>query len=269
MGTKGYGVVATCPLPAHTFVIEYLGEVIPSSLVPARLAAPAPHHYLLTLTPQLVVDASMYGGVGRFINHACNDNNCVTEKWTVGGRERVGIFTCREVQAGEELTFDYQWQRKGGDRVQCRCGKRKCKGWLGKEEKGKPKKRARAPSRPTRPIDDSSDEEKADRVSSPPREGGGRVRVVPRSSGSFADTVYRERVYVSVAERWVRWLDGEQRGVGEVSSLSSSSSTSVWEERLLARCRAARVRQLDMMLDELDGDGRNRSRREAVGGEPG
>ena len=34
-------------------------------------------------------------------------------QWTVNGLLRIGFFSVRDVKAGEELTFDYKFQRFG------------------------------------------------------------------------------------------------------------------------------------------------------------
>ena len=52
------------------------------------------------------------GGLGRFINHSCAPN-CYVDKWVVGTKLRMGIFSGRHIQAGEELTFDYNVDRYG------------------------------------------------------------------------------------------------------------------------------------------------------------
>ena len=57
---------------------------------------------------------------GRYINHSC-EPNCV-----VSGRS---IVTERNIEKGEELTFDYStdvdWP---GFKMTCRCGSSKCRG---------------------------------------------------------------------------------------------------------------------------------------------
>lgn len=47
-------------------------------------------------------------------------------------RPRIAFFTCRDVKQGEELTFDYRYQKaKDKDNsMTCRCGASKCKGFL-------------------------------------------------------------------------------------------------------------------------------------------
>ena len=52
-------------------------------------------------------------------------------QWTVNGKLRVGFFAVRNISAGEELTFDYQFQRFGEAAQLCYCGSDKCRGFLG------------------------------------------------------------------------------------------------------------------------------------------
>ena len=66
----------------------------------------------------LVLDATVRGGLARFINHSCGPN-CETQKWIVKGETRVGIFARRRIEAGEELTYDYQLQWNGTTQVRC------------------------------------------------------------------------------------------------------------------------------------------------------
>jgi len=39
-----------------------------------------PHFYLMTLSHELVLDATRSGSLGRFVNHS-SQPNCITEKW--------------------------------------------------------------------------------------------------------------------------------------------------------------------------------------------
>jgi SET domain-containing protein len=58
------------------------------------------------------IDATKKGGIGRFANHSCNPNSEV-QKWVVGRRLRMGIFTKHDVVKGEEITFNYNVDRYG------------------------------------------------------------------------------------------------------------------------------------------------------------
>ena len=58
----------------------------------------------------------MQGALGRFINHSC-EPNCETQKWLVQGELAIGLFATKDIGAGQELTFDYNFERYG-DKVQ-------------------------------------------------------------------------------------------------------------------------------------------------------
>lgn len=77
-----------------------------------------------------VIDPTFSGNVARFINHSC-DPNCQTRKWTILNEVCVGIFTLKDIQENEELTFDYQFDFFSTPLTRCHCGTAKCKGFLG------------------------------------------------------------------------------------------------------------------------------------------
>jgi SET domain len=60
----------------------------------------------------LMVHVMLQGALGRFINHSC-EPNCETQKWLVQGELAIGLFAQRDIKAGEELTFDYNFERYG------------------------------------------------------------------------------------------------------------------------------------------------------------
>jgi SET domain-containing protein len=92
----------------------------------------------MSLKQDEYLDATKKGGISRFINHSCNPN-CVLQKWVVGKRLRMGIFTRRDVQPGEEVTFDYKFERYGAAAQKCLCGEANCKGYIGVERKSSSK----------------------------------------------------------------------------------------------------------------------------------
>ncbi|KAI8874870.1 hypothetical protein K501DRAFT_339017, partial [Backusella circina FSU 941] len=131
---KGYGLRALEDLPTNTFIMEYVGEVIPQSEFLCRTreydAEGYKHYYFMTLKNDEIIDATKKGCLARFMNHSCNPN-CVTQKWVIGKKMRIGIFTNRLVEAGEELTFDYKFERYGALAQACFCGEPNCKGFIG------------------------------------------------------------------------------------------------------------------------------------------
>ncbi len=47
-----------------------------------------------------VIDAGPKGNLSRFMNHSCSPN-CETQKWTINGNVRIGLFTLCDVGAGK------------------------------------------------------------------------------------------------------------------------------------------------------------------------
>jgi len=57
---------------------------------------------MFRLDDDRVVDATISGGLARYINHSCNPN-CVTEKVEVDRELRIIIFAKRRIARGEEV----------------------------------------------------------------------------------------------------------------------------------------------------------------------
>jgi hypothetical protein len=57
-----------------------------------------------------VADATVRGGLARFINHSCNPN-CFTKAFYVNGVPHMGIYAKRPIELGEELAYDYKVRR--------------------------------------------------------------------------------------------------------------------------------------------------------------
>lgn len=113
--------------------MEYVGEVLDPFAFHERVEEYSKrkleHHYFLALKSDEIIDATMKGNATRCINHSC-DPNSETQKvclamfnflhlliccfqWIVKGEIRIGFFSIRQISAGEEITFDYQFQRYG------------------------------------------------------------------------------------------------------------------------------------------------------------
>ena len=133
------------------FVIEYIGEVIDPREFRRRAKEYSrdknKHFYFMALKSDAIIDATQRGNISRFINHSC-DPNAETQKWTVNGDLRVGFFITKSLRAGEEITFDYQFQRYGKEAQRCFCEATNCRGWIGEDpekenDKGREKKERR------------------------------------------------------------------------------------------------------------------------------
>ena len=130
----GQGAFATQRIPAGTPVVEYTGELLTEGEVDARYAndsTPRGHTLLFQVSDGFYVDAALAGNEARFINHSC-DPNCEVE---IDGF-RILIVACRDVEPGEELTYDYNleleedylpsWRQV----YECRCGAAGCRGTM-------------------------------------------------------------------------------------------------------------------------------------------
>ncbi|XP_037914848.1 probable histone-lysine N-methyltransferase CG1716 [Hermetia illucens] len=133
---KGFGIMADGEIPAGEFIMEYVGEVLNGKQFEKRAAIYSQdknkHYYFMALRGDSIIDATMKGSISRFINHSC-DPNAETQKWTVNGELRIGFFSKRKIYAGEEITFDYQFQRYGKEAQKCFCESVNCRGWIGEE----------------------------------------------------------------------------------------------------------------------------------------
>lgn len=137
-GVHGKGVFAVQDLPAGETLYEYVGEVI--SWKEALRRHPhdpsQPNHtFYFHLDDKHVIDGKVGGNSSRWINHAC-EPNCETE--IVDGR--VFVKTLRDIQAGEELNYDYGLVIDGRHTAKlkreyaCWCGAPQCRGtMLGKK----------------------------------------------------------------------------------------------------------------------------------------
>ena len=132
--SRGWGLRSLENIPNDKFVIEYKGEMISNSMCMDRIKSAhekgVTNFYMLTIDKVLIVDACFRANNARFMNHSCNPN-CRTEKRIINGETRIGLFANRDISLGEELTFDYQLDCLGNDRLACKCRAQNCSGYIG------------------------------------------------------------------------------------------------------------------------------------------
>lgn len=131
-GIHGTGVYAEQAIAAGEFVIEYLGEKIPSEEGTRRSNASPHHHYIFMLDDQYDVDGNVAGNAARYINHSC-DANAEAE---IDG-DRIMIYARRDIAAGEEITFDYAFPQEEA-LVACVCRASNCRGVINAIGSGAP-----------------------------------------------------------------------------------------------------------------------------------
>jgi hypothetical protein len=141
-GDMGLGLKAVEGIAAGRLVIEYLGEIIDDDEMQRRLhnqRTLTPNdkdYYIMELSTGVYVDGKFEGNVSRYINHSC-DPNCELQRWNVRGKMRIGIFAIKDIQPGESLSYDYQFDTQEEDVFKCYCGTAKCRGTMAPNKKGR------------------------------------------------------------------------------------------------------------------------------------
>ncbi|XP_076251798.1 uncharacterized protein LOC143191021 isoform X3 [Rhynchophorus ferrugineus] len=130
---QGLGLYAAKDLEKYTMVIEYIGEVIRTELSECRekqYEAKNRGIYMFRLDDDRVVDATLSGGLARYINHSCNPN-CVAETVEIDRDLKIIIFAKRRIQRGEELAYDYKFDIEDDQhKISCMCGAPNCRKWM-------------------------------------------------------------------------------------------------------------------------------------------
>uniref|UniRef100_A0A673WUA4 Histone-lysine N-methyltransferase, H3 lysine-36 specific n=1 Tax=Salmo trutta TaxID=8032 RepID=A0A673WUA4_SALTR len=138
---RGWGLRCAHDIKKGEFVNEYVGEVIDEEECRARIKHAQDNDicnfYMLTLDKDRIIDAGPKGNQARFMNHSCQPN-CETQKWTVNGDTRVGLFALIDIPAGTELTFNYNLECLANGKTVCKCGAPNCSGFLGVRPKNNP-----------------------------------------------------------------------------------------------------------------------------------
>ena len=133
-GVHGKGVFALADLAEGETIIEYVGEVITwrEALRRHPHDPKDPNHtFYFHIDEKHVIDAKHGGNSSRWINHACKPN-CEADE----DAGRVFIKALRNIQAGEELFYDYgliidaKYTKKLLAEYPCWCGAKKCRGTL-------------------------------------------------------------------------------------------------------------------------------------------
>ncbi|XP_068205977.1 histone-lysine N-methyltransferase 2C-like isoform X15 [Palaemon carinicauda] len=129
---QGLGLYAARDIEKNTMIIEYIGEIIRSELAEVRekrYEAQNRGIYMFRLDDQRVVDATVTGGLARYINHSCGPN-CYTETIEVERDLKILIISNRKIIRGEELAYDYKFDEEEDHKIPCLCGAENCRKWM-------------------------------------------------------------------------------------------------------------------------------------------
>jgi SET domain-containing protein len=141
---QGRGGFAIRRIPKGTRIIEYTGERISHETADARYddtTMKRHHTFLFAVNARTVIDAAVGGNEARFINHSCSPNCDAVDR-----RGRIFIEAIRDIEPGEELSYDYAYERDDEYDAQwahlyvCHCGSKTCRGTILEPVKGRKKK---------------------------------------------------------------------------------------------------------------------------------
>lgn len=132
----GKGLFAKKTIPKGTRIIEYAGKrVLKKNIATDLLKGLTSLVYIMNLNETTAIDAERNGNNARFINHSCSPN-CIVYFFN----EVPYIYALSQINAGEELSFDYKMGFTSEEKplsqelkkafLPCSCGSLNCRGTL-------------------------------------------------------------------------------------------------------------------------------------------
>ena len=124
---EGRGGFAAVRIRKGGRLIEYLGERI-SKEESARRCSMG-NHFIFHINEKFDIDGSIDANLARFINHSCAPNAEAEPS-----DDRIWIVALRDIEPGEEITFNYGYDLDDFRDHPCRCGASNCIGFILAEE---------------------------------------------------------------------------------------------------------------------------------------
>jgi SET domain-containing protein len=121
------GAFAATSIRVGQRVLEYTGQRITKA--EAQVRCEAGNYFIFNLNKKWDLDGNVPTNPARFINHSCAPN-CDAEQ----EGNRIWIVARRDIQPGEELTFNYGYSLEDYIDNPCRCGASECVGYIVAEE---------------------------------------------------------------------------------------------------------------------------------------
>lgn len=130
----GTGVFARIKVPKGKKVIEYVGEKITKKESERRSIALIEKNqgsetdgavYIFEVNKRHDIDGNIPENTARFINHSC-EPNCEPDVI----KNRVWLISTRKIKEGEELSYNYGFDLDGYEDHECKCGAKKCVGYI-------------------------------------------------------------------------------------------------------------------------------------------
>ncbi|XP_031478705.1 uncharacterized protein LOC116249658 isoform X3 [Nymphaea colorata] len=137
-GIHALGLYTSQFIPRGAMVVEYVGEIVGSHVADKReieyLSGRGVQYksacYFFRIDKEHIIDATRKGGIARFVNHSCLPN-CVAKIITIRNEKKVVFFAERDINPGEEITYDYHFNHEDeGKKIPCFCNSKNCRRYL-------------------------------------------------------------------------------------------------------------------------------------------
>ncbi|KAG0495793.1 hypothetical protein HPP92_000484 [Vanilla planifolia] len=137
-GIHALGLYTSQFIARGAMVVEYVGEIVGLRVADkreteyqsgGRLQCKSAC-YFFRIDKEHIVDATRKGGIARFVNHSCLPN-CVAKIISIRNDKKVVFSAERDIFPGEEITYDYHFNREDeGKRIPCLCKSKNCRRYL-------------------------------------------------------------------------------------------------------------------------------------------
>ncbi|MGB0327952.1 MAG: SET domain-containing protein [Akkermansiaceae bacterium] len=129
----GRGVYCCEPIKKEQYFIEYVGNRINKEESERRAWKQYEEHeksgaaavYIFNLTKKWDLDGNVEWNPARLINHSCEPNS-----EAIQDGKRIYLQALRDIEVGEEITFDYGFDVECYEDHPCLCGTEDCIGYI-------------------------------------------------------------------------------------------------------------------------------------------
>tara|TARA_R100000027_G_scaffold60818_4_gene51753 strand:- start:17705 stop:18205 length:501 start_codon:yes stop_codon:yes gene_type:complete len=127
------GLYAKADIEEGEYIIQYKGEKISKAESERRALAQEARGrkngsgqvYIFELNKRYDLDGKTSKNLAKYANHSC-EPNCEA----VNYRGEIWFVALRDIEKGEELTFDYGYALESALDHRCRCGTPSCIGYI-------------------------------------------------------------------------------------------------------------------------------------------
>lgn len=132
---QGWGLFTLEAIKKGSLICEYTGELIRTAVADLReekYDKSGLQMYLFRVDKEYIIDATLCGGLARFLNHSCNPNCKSKDTVSIGNTKTISFFAIKDIKPHEEITFNYKMEHEEDETKweRCYCGSKHCSGYL-------------------------------------------------------------------------------------------------------------------------------------------